>query len=352
MSQKVTLIYGGVSPEHDVSCISARFIEDVLSSENFSVLPVYVTKQGEWHVQDHVSRDPEKYKKNPAFIGRENQKVLLMAGGHLHEPGIAFPIIHGKTGEDGCLQGIFDFLNIPYAGAGVLTSAMCMDKYYSKMLLEKANFPVVPYSRIDHSDWMSWPHQIKKELLNEFQLPLFVKPCNMGSSVGISKVHSVEAFDHAIHHALKYDAQVLVEKCIEARELEISIVGNHPNYKVTEIGEIIVHSEFYSYEAKYLENSAEFEIPAKLTSKEKNLIRDMAAAIFQLFHGDGFARIDFFLDKMSGEIYVNEINTLPGFTSISMFPKLWEHAGVPPSVLIPNLIELGFERYKSRSKLK
>ena len=352
MSQKVILFYGGASPEHDVSCVSARFIEGALSSENFSVLPIYVTKQGEWHAQEHVAKDPKEYKRNPAFIARENKKVSLTAGGHPHEVGIAFPIIHGKTGEDGCLQGIFEFLNIPYVGAGVLTSAICMDKYYSKMLLEKANFPVVSYSKIDHADWISCPHQIKKELFSEFELPLFVKPCNMGSSVGISKVHSMEAFDNAVHRALGYDAQVLIEESIEARELEISIMGNHPNYKITNIGEIIVHSEFYSYEAKYLENSAEFEIPAKLTPKEKNLICDMAKAIFQLFHGDGFARIDFFLDKMSGEIYVNEINTLPGFTSISMFPKLWEHAGVLPHELIPNLIELGLERHQKRSKLR
>ncbi len=352
MAQKILLFYGGVSPEHNVSCISAKFISEVLNAENYFVLPIYVNRTGCWHLQKRIFLKPEKHVSNLCFFSCEDQKKLITSDGQIYKFDIAFPIIHGRMGEDGNIQGMLTFLNIPYVGAGVLTSSTCMDKYYAKTLMKDSKFPIVPYFRIDQSDWLNRPDQIKNEVLNKFMFPLFIKPCNMGSSIGASKAQSVEDFNNAVNTALQYDTQVLVEKFINARELEISIMGNHPNYKITDIGEILFKSEFYSYAVKYTSQEAELQIPAKITLKQKNFIQNMTTAVFRMLHGDGFARIDFFLEKTSNQIYINEINTLPGFTPISMFPKLWEHTGIKPNILISNLVQLGLERHEARKKLK
>ena len=353
MSSRVLVFYGGFSPEHEVSCVSACFICKILVSEGFSVLPTYIDHKSRWHLQKSVFKEPSKQLSNPCFLHRENQRSLVTSDNRVHEFDIVFPIIHGRTGEDGSLQGMLEFLNIPYVGAGIFTSSVCMDKYYAKTLLNDAKFPVVPYARIDQSDWSNWPNQVKNEIFEKFSFPLFVKPCNMGSSIGISKVKSMGDFDNAVHLAFMYDHQVIIEKSIDAKELEIGIMGNHPNYKVTNVGEIFVKSEFYSYKTKYISNQADLKIPADITQKQRDIIRDMATAVFGMLRGDGFARIDFFLEKTGHDkIYMNEINTLPGFTPISMFPKLWEYSGIKPNILISNLVDLGFQKFSSKKKLK
>ena len=361
MASTVLLLYGGLSAEREVSCVSARFIFQTLLNEDFRVLPVYIDQNNVWHKQTKVHVKAEEQENNPCFLDLQKKKALVTSAAYRknrNQPSqdfdIVFPMIHGPTGEDGRLQGFFDFLGIPCVGADVLTSAICMDKYYSKTLLQQAGFPVVPFMRLGIGDWKNWPSQIKKDVLNEFDFPFFIKPCNMGSSLGISKVRSIDEFEKGIQYAFRYDEQILIEKAVEARELEISIMGNCPDYKVTDVGEIIVHSEFYSYEAKYLQETSELKIPAEITNERRNAIRDMATAAFRLVNGDGFARVDFFLtigkDIKNQKIYLNEINTLPGFTPISMFPKLWEHAGIQPDVLLPNLIRLGFERHARKAE--
>ncbi len=350
---RVLVFYGGRSPEHVVSCVSAHFICEVLLSEGFSVLPTYVDRNDRWHLQEKVLLKPSEQLKNPSFLSRYDQRGLVTPDRRVHKFDIVFPIVHGRTGEDGSLQGMLEFLNIPYVGAGIFTSAACMDKYYAKTLLDNAEFPVIPYARIDRSDWLNWPNQVANEILEKFSCPLFIKPCNMGSSIGISKVKCVDDFASAVDHALMYDHQVIIEKSIDARELEIGVMGNHPNYKVTEIGEVLVKSEFYSYKTKYMSNQADIQIPADLTQEQKDFIRDMATAVFGMLRGDGFARIDFFLEKTeSAKIYINEINTLPGFTPISMFPKLWEHSGIKHNILISNLVDLGLDKFELKKKLK
>ena len=349
VASNVLLLYGGISAERRVSCVSAKLIYDTLTAEGFKLLPVYIDNNNIWHKQATVSININKQAKKPCFLHKKKTNVLSLSDGSYEEFDIAFPIIHGPTGEDGRLQGFFDFLNLPYVGAGVLTSAICMDKYYSKTLFKQFGLSVLTFMKIDLSDWKDWPNQIAKEVLKEFSFPFFIKPCNMGSSIGISKVNSISEFEKGVNKAFMYDDQVLIEEARNVRELEIAITGNRPNYKITEIGEIIVHSDFYSYESKYLKNTSELKIPADITKEQKNIIRDTATAAFRLVNGDGFARIDFFLDVDSQKIYLNEINTLPGFTPISMFPKLWEHSGMSPNILIPYLVQLGFEKHTKKT---
>ncbi len=350
---RVLLLYGGFSSECEVSSVSAGFIEYYLTKAGHSVVPIYIHPDRTWHLQEKISKHPKKYISNFCFLNPRNHLQLYSQDNKTIPFDIAFPMIHGTGGEDGCLQGLLEFLDIPYVGSGVMASSICMHKLFSKRFWAKFNLPQVRYQEVDIFEWNLWPNKIVIDIQKEFRYPLFIKPCNMGSSLGISKVKSEQEIIPAIEEAFQYDHQILIEEGIQARECELSILGNYPEYKVTKVGEIICDADFYSYDAKYIEkNAASLSIPAKITDEQLKEMQDIAKTAFRSVQGDGFARVDFFIDKESNKIYLNEINTLPGFTSISMFPKLWEHEGMTADILLSEIIELAFKKYEMGKKIR
>ncbi|MES0489796.1 MAG: D-alanine--D-alanine ligase family protein [Leptospirales bacterium] len=351
MVNSVALLYGGRSGEHDVSCISAQFIEKNILTAGYKVIPVYIDRHGEWHLQERVHTNPEKNIKRPVRLVpgdppelvNENESVTF---------DFVFPIIHGTGGEDGTLQGLLDFFRIPYAGAGVLCSSLCMDKYFARQMFNQHDLPQVQYTRISRSEWENDSNAVEDKISSNFAYPVFIKPCRMGSSVGVHKVAHENEISKAIEEALQYDDFLLCEEGKNVRELEISILGNYPDYQVSQIGEIEPNHNFYSYEAKYLDkDGASLTIPAQITEKEKQQIQSMALKAFAATSGDGFARIDFFMDKANGKILLNEINTLPGFTPVSMFPMLWLENGLDGPSLIQKIIDLGVQKFHNLSLL-
>lgn len=348
MIKNILLIYGGQSGEHEVSCVSAAFVEQSLKEADYQVFPVYIDKQGIWHLQDKVKTKPEEHLHRPASLQPGNPP-FLKTDFHSVSIDFAFPIVHGATGEDGLLQGYLEFLNIPYAGSGVLASSTAMDKLFSRALFAKADLPQVSYLEAHSSESFEIIHQ-KVSSLN---YPVFVKPANMGSSVGISKVNSAEFLDGALEEAFRWDEFVIIEEGKNIREIELAILGNYPDYEVSIPGEIIVKSEYYSYDAKYNDAEAsELNIPAKISAEAAEKLRELAIRAFSAVRGDGFARIDFFFEKNTGEISINEINTLPGFTPISMFPQLWQESGISPAGLMKRIVELGLQRHERREQQK
>ena len=260
---------------------------------------------------------------------------------------VIFPVLHGTYGEDGTIQGLFDLANIPYVGAGVLGSAVGMDKDVMKRLLRDAGLPVVDFWTIKKNDIASFVEKDSRSL----PYPVFVKPANLGSSVGISKVHGLSELRDALETAAEYDRKIVIEKGIDAREIEIAVLGNDdPIASIA--GEIIPAREFYDYEAKYVSDDSRLLIPAPLTPEQNAEAQRLAIATFKILEGSGLGRVDLFLERNSGKFYVNEINTMPGFTSISMYPKLWDASGVPYSELIDRLITLALERHAEKNKLR
>jgi len=348
----ILLIFGGVSGEHDVSCISAQFIEKTLIQCNYNVIPVYIDRNGLWYKQNSVSAKPVTSKLELCHLVK-SVKCHLQSLNEKIEVDFVFPIIHGTNGEDGKLQGMLEFLDIPYAGAGVLSSALCMDKYYSKIFFQKAKLPQVKFIKIDRNEWINKPEYVIQKIMETFKVPVFVKPSNMGSSVGVSQVKEKNDLNKALDIAFSYDDQVLCEEGLQVREIEVSILGNYPEYKVSIPGEIITTHEFYSYEAKYLDkNGAKINISADLTVDQIQEIQNLAIKSFKAVKGDGFARIDFFIDKKTQIIYLNEINTLPGFTPISMFPMMWENTGLKSTDLLKTIVNLGVEKFKNKKMFK
>jgi D-alanine-D-alanine ligase len=264
---------------------------------------------------------------------------------------VVFPVLHGTFGEDGTVQGLLELADVPYVGAGVLASAAGMDKDVMKRLFRDAALPIVPWELILRSEWQNDPGAVRKRIEKQLRYPLFVKPVNLGSSVGISKVHGRRELEAALNLAAQYDRKILVEKGIDAREIECSVLGNdHPQASVP--GEVLSVNEFYDYEAKYIKPGSELVIPAKLTPRQTKQVREVAIRAFRAVDGAGMARVDFLLDRKTGKVYLNEINTIPGFTSISMYPKLWEASGLPYSRLLDRLIELALERYREKSSTR
>lgn len=326
---KVGLIFGGRSSEHDVSIVSAKSVFDNFPSE-YEVICIYIDKDGNWKIVP----SPEKLSGGEAlpFLPWEGKKLNLGID-------IYFPLLHGPFGEDGTIQGLLELANVPYVGSGVTGSALGMDKYYMKMAFEREGLPVVKYRVI-----RKWENleKIVKEIKNEFDLPLFVKPSNLGSSVGITKVKRWEDLEKAVMEAFKYDYKILVEQGVVAREIECSVLGNE-NPVASLPGEVIPYREFYDYRDKYIEGKTQFRIPVDLPAELTKKVQEFAVRAFKAIEAWGYARVDFFLTEE--KLYVNEINTIPGFTSISMFPKLWEVSGISYTELIRKLIELGFERW-------
>lgn len=360
MKKKVGIIFGGKSAEHEVSLQSAKNIVDAIDKDEYEVVLIGIDKQGKWHINDPSSylinaEDPKLIQLNKsndsvAIVPGEtdNQFIHAENAGNLDQLDVVFPIVHGTLGEDGSLQGMMRIANLPYVGTNVLGSSICMDKDIAKRLLKAAGLNVAngtAFSRAKRNliDF--------DELKAEIGVPMFIKPANQGSSVGVSKVSSKEEFDTAVDTAFQYDHKIIIEETLVGREIECAVLGND-EAQASLPGEILPQTEFYSYESKYIdETGAKLKIPADLPAETVKKVQGAAVDVFQTLECEGLARVDFFLTE-KGEIYVNEVNTLPGFTRISMYPKLWEISGISYSELINRLIKLAIERHQKDNMLK
>jgi D-alanine-D-alanine ligase len=354
---RVGVIFGGRSGEHEVSLASAASVIRALDPEKYEVVSIGIGKDGRWFIGTSAQ-------KMLADILRQGQRVMLSADPNVGalmplEPSSAgsqrvdviFPVLHGTYGEDGTVQGLLDLAGIPYVGSGVIGSAVGMDKDMAKRLFLQAGLPVGEFLAILRSEWESGRERILKAVAKKFRFPLFVKPAALGSSVGMTKVHKREELAAALDLAAEFAQKILVERNIRGREIEVSVLGNdQPQASVP--GEIVPHREFYDYTAKYLEEGTRLEIPAKLTKTQVRQFQDSAVRAFRCLECRGMARVDFFLEKPSGRIYLNEINTIPGFTSISMYPKLWEASGISYRELIDRLIQLALAEHREKQRTK
>ena len=360
---KVGLIFGGRSGEHEVSLMSAQGVMGAIDRDKYHVVPIGVTKEGRWL----ASGDPMKalasgeiQQSNPAaLLAEPSQMGLMRLEGHHQEKAIravrvseidvAFPILHGPYGEDGTVQGLLELAGIPYVGAGVAGSAVGMDKILFKDIMLAHDLPIVPYVAIKRKEWERSPDEVVARIEAEIGYDCFVKPANLGSSVGISKAHDEAELRAALDEASRYDRKLLVEVAVDAREIEVSVLGNdEPLASVP--GEIVPCNEFYDYAAKYLNGESDLLIPAPIPEEMAEQIREMAVDAYVAIDCAGMARVDFLLDRQSSRVYLNEVNTLPGFTPISMYPKLWEASGVSYPELIDRLIELALERHGDKSR--
>ena len=356
----VGLIYGGRSGEHEVSLQSAKSIYEALDKNKYNVYLIGIDKQGHWLLGNPAnyllnSESPKLIALNkstaqtitPVSKAEKGEIISVKTGQDMGRIDVFFPIIHGTYGEDGTLQGMLEMLNVAYVGAGVTGSALGMDKDVQKRLLKEAGINTANFMTIKKNIYNK---NLVKEVLKKFTLPVFVKPANLGSSVGISKAHNEKELEASIINAFKYDTKILIEEYIKGREIECSVMGND-NPIASVPGEVIPHHEFYSYEAKYIdEKGAGLIIPAKLPELIIKEIQRIAIKTFAALDCAGFARVDFFLTP-ENKIYINEINTIPGFTKISMFPKLFGASGIPYSELLNRLIDLALEKKAEKDKL-
>jgi len=361
---RVVLIFGGRSVEHEVSLTSARSVLSAIDSSRYEVLPVAVTKEGRWlsgpKTLDLLESGAEAGAGAvpSAILADPNVGGLVALGEGGGEPvpagegvDVVIPLIHGRYGEDGSLQGLLEMAGLPYVGCGVLASALCMDKVVSKRLLEAAQVRVVEYVCLENAEWLNDWDGVRRQVEDGPGIPCFVKPANGGSSVGIVKVKESDALKAALEEASRYDRKILVERAVDAREIEVSVLGNEePQASVP--GEVEPANEFYDYDAKYLDENSRLHIPADLSDEQTQEVRCMAVEAFKALSCEGMARVDFLLDRNTGSAYVSEINTLPGFTPISMYPKLWEASGLAYSRLIDRLIELARERHRRNAGLE
>ena len=353
---RVGILFGGRSGEHEVSLASAASVIRGLDPEKYEAVPIGITKEGHWLVGSAAQKMlPEVLKSGQRVMMTADPTdaalIPLDRSGGGQRIDVVFPVMHGTYGEDGTIQGLLDLAGVPFVGAGVLGSAIGMDKDVSKRLLQVAKIPVVPWIAVPRADWERNPKEIREAVEKKFKYPVFVKPASLGSSVGMTKVHSREELAPALNLASEFAMKILVEKCIVGREIEVSVLGNH-DPKASIPGEIVPHREFYDYTAKYLEEGSRILIPAKLKPAQVKTIQKYAVEAFRALELTGMARVDFFLEMKGGRIYLNEVNTIPGFTSISMYPKMWEASGIPFRKLIDRLIELALEMHREKARTK
>jgi D-alanine-D-alanine ligase len=353
---RVGVLFGGRSGEHEVSLASAASVIRGLDPDKYEAIPIGISKDGHWLVgQGAAKMLPEVLKGGRRVMlaadPTEATLVPLDRGAGAQRLDVIFPVMHGTFGEDGTIQGMLDLAGLPYVGAGVLGSAVGMDKDVSKRLCQEAGIPVVPWVTVHRWHWEKDPQSVQAEIEKRFPYPVFVKPATLGSSVGMSKVHNAEELGPALTLACEFGMKILVEQAVSAREIEVSVLGNHEP-KASVPGEIVPHREFYDYTAKYLEEGTQLVIPASLTPAQVENIQALAVHAFRVLELAGMARVDFFLEKNSGKLYLNEVNTIPGFTSISMYPKLWEASGIPFRELIDKLIALALEMHRERARTK
>jgi D-alanine-D-alanine ligase len=353
---RIGILFGGRSGEHEVSLASAASIIRGLDPDKYEAVPIGISKEGHWLIGAGAQ------KLLPDVL-RQGQRVMMNAdptdaamvrldgSGGGQRLDVIFPVIHGTFGEDGTVQGLLDLAGLPYVGAGVLGSAIGMDKDVAKKLLQFAEIPVVPWVTVHRHEWESNPQAVQTTIEGKFAYPVFIKPATLGSSVGMTKVHNREELPPALNLACEFATKVLVEKAVTAREIEISVLGNNdPQASIP--GEIVPHREFYDYAAKYLEEGTQLLIPAELKPAQIKKIQTLAIAAFKALELSGMARVDFFLEKKGSKLYLNEVNTIPGFTSISMYPKLWEASGISFRELIDRLIDLALEQHAEKARTK
>src|SRR5581483_4283846 len=386
---RVGVLFGGRSGEHEVSLLSAASVLNAIDKDKYEVVPIGITKEGRWLTAEHAERllagkhegrhlragDPEAtpgaavLEKGEAVVvppepvHRERglvpfqsdaQVLARRASDRAINVDVIFPVLHGTFGEDGTIQGLLELADIPYVGAGVLGSAAGMDKDIMKSLFRSAGLPIVKHVTFLRSEWEANPKKVKKQVEKKLKYPVFVKPANLGSSVGITKAHDGKELPACIEEAAKFDRKIIVEEGVggkkkKAREIECSVLGNdQPEASVP--GEIVPMKEFYDYAAKYLDEGSELVIPAKLTKPETKKVKELAIGAFKAVDCSGLARVDFLMDPKTRKIYLNEINTMPGFTAISMYPKLWAATGLSYSDLIHRLIQLGLGRHSEKMK--
>jgi len=391
---RVGILFGGRSGEHEVSLLSAASVFNAIDKNKYEVVPIGITKQGHWVTAADAERllkgefshseakhlragDPEATP--AAAVLAQGESVVVppepqQPGGSLAafqtdasthalvrraadraiNVDIVFPVLHGTFGEDGTIQGLLELADLPYVGAGVLGSAAGMDKDIMKALFRAAGLPIVKHVTVLRGDWEAEPKKVQKRIESKLKYPMFVKPANLGSSVGISKAHDRKELGPALEEAAKFDRKIVIEQGVggrkqKAREIECSVLGNdQPEASLP--GEIVPGQEFYDYNAKYLDEGSQLIIPAKLSKAETRRVQQLAIAAFKAVDCSGLARVDFLMEPKTRKIYLNEINTMPGFTSISMYPKLWAATGVTYPQLIERLIQLGMERHEEKKK--
>jgi D-alanine-D-alanine ligase len=362
---RVGVVFGGRSGEHDVSVASAASVMEALDKDKYEVVPIGITHEGRWLAgsdprrmiagaemeaagQDSdvtavvITGDPTRNGLVPVDAGPER-------GAPMGPIDIVLPVLHGTYGEDGTLQGLLEMAGLPYAGCGVLGAALGMDKEKAKMIFQSAGLPIVEWITVHRYELERDPEALRRRIEDRFPYPVFVKPANLGSSVGVGKAHDLDELGVALGNALEYDRKAIVEPGINCRELECGVLGNDLPIAST-VGEVVPSGEFYDYRAKYIDNASRLYIPAAIPPATLEVIREMAVKAFLALDLSGLARVDFFLDKDTGTVYLNEVNTMPGFTEISMYPKLWEASGIPYPELLDRLIGLGLERYADKQR--
>jgi D-alanine-D-alanine ligase len=349
---RVGVIYGGRSGEHEVSVASAASIFKHIDAEKYEAVPIRIEKTGRWTLGGRV---PQALSAAAVLEGQRTEALqTIEPSAAVAASGIdvVFPVLHGPYGEDGTVQGLLELANVAYVGAGVLGSAAGMDKAVMKTLFAAGGLPIVPYLVALRREWERDGADVTRRVRDDLRYPVFVKPANLGSSVGISKARSDAELTVAMELALQFDRKIVIEAAVpDAREIECAVLGNdEPQASVP--GEIIPSREFYDYEAKYLDEASELLIPAPLSAAETARIQQLAVDAFRAAEGAGMARVDFLIGRGTGEVFVNEVNTIPGFTTISMYPKLWEASGLPYPALIDRLIELALERHSEKQKLR
>jgi len=387
---RVGILFGGRSGEHEVSLLSAASVLNAIDKEKYEVVPIGITKDGRWLTAEHAENllqgklvleprnlragDPDTttsaavlargeavvvppepvHRRSGLVPFQTDASMMRRASDRAINVDVIFPVLHGTFGEDGTIQGLLELADIPYVGAGVLGSAAGMDKDIMKSLFIAAGIPIVKHVTILRGAWEKDPKKIQKLVESKLTYPVFVKPANLGSSVGISKAHNRKELGPAIEEAAKFDRKIVIEQGVggkkdKAREIECAVLGNdEPAASVP--GEIVPGKEFYDYTAKYVDEGSQLIIPAKLTKAETKRVQELAVAAFQAVDCSGLARVDFLMDPKTGKIFMNEINTMPGFTAISMYPKLWGASGLAYADLIDRLIQLGIERHEDKKK--
>ena len=364
---RVGIVFGGRSGEHEVSLASANSVMANLDSDKYEAVPIAITKEGSWLLgtkpqqllaaasgaqEDEPQEDESTRAVTLTGDPRLRRLIPVEQGEELGSAGaldVIFPVLHGTYGEDGALQGLLEMANVPYVGCGVLGSALGMDKEKMKMIFQRVGLPVGDFLVYRRSAWERAPEPILDAIEQRLGYPNFVKPVNLGSSVGVNKAHDRSELLHFINEAAEYDRKIIVEKAIDCRELECAALGNDEPL-VSVVGEVISSNEFYDYRAKYIDNKSQIIIPADILQATAEEVRRQAALAFQSLDLSGLARVDFFLERGTNQVYINEVNTMPGFTSISMYPKLWEASGLPYKELIDRLLELAIERHADRQR--
>lgn len=344
--QHVILLFGGRSAEHEISIRSAQAVFNNLDPNRYGKSCIFINRAGMWRTvaDPRLSEGDLNQGDFHSFLPWRCASTGVLPRGDIY-----FPILHGPFGEDGTIQGLFEMAEVPFVGASVLASAAGMDKAVAKVLFQAAGLPVCPFRLIRQREWQGSSGTIRKDLVNTLDFPVFVKPANLGSSIGITRVKSEEGIPAAMDTAFRYDHKVLVESGIIGREIECSVIGNEQP-RASLPGEIFPFREFYDYRDKYIDGKTGYGIPAELPKPLTREIQDMAVAAFSAVEVTGMARVDFFIQSKTGRVFINEINTIPGFTEISMYPKLWQASGLPFPRLLDELIELGLERHRLRGR--